>query len=160
MLKKIYLLIAAICFSLLGLALYIQHMGWAGVLYSPCPLCVLQRIAYLGVLLTCLVAYFLKPLRRLFHVLAICFSLAGFGVACRHLWVLWHPTVSCGLDPLEVWINQWPFVQLLDWLFKADGLCADPLPPVFGLSVPVWSFIWLAALSAVLVATFVRQKNR
>ena len=32
----------AICFALIGAALYIQH----GMLMMPCPLCILQRVAF------------------------------------------------------------------------------------------------------------------
>jgi disulfide bond formation protein DsbB len=149
--KKIYLLIASFCLALVGFALYIQHQGWAGVLYAPCPLCILQRMAYLGIAFACLGAYFFETRKKFFHLIATVFSLFGSGVVLRHLWVIFHPTVSCGLDPLEVWINQWTIVRWFDWLLKADGLCSAQLPPVFGLSVPVWSLLCLIAVTGVLL---------
>lgn len=160
MLKKIYLGIALFCLTLLSFALFVQYIGWNGELYAPCPLCILQRVAYLGIAMACLGAYFSNALRRFFHVLASTFSLFGLGVVFRHIWVIFHPTVSCGLDPLEVWINQWAIVRWFDWLLKADGLCSAPLPPIFGLTVPIWSLVWLTVLTTILLLTLVSSLNK
>lgn len=149
--KNNYFLILLLCLALVGFALYVQHIGWDGFLYAPCPLCIFQRLAYIGIAIACLFAGLLKSWQKFFHALALIFALFGLGVVLRHLWVIFHPGVSCGLDPLEVWINQWSIVQLFDWLFKADGLCSAPLPPILGLSVPVWSLIWLMILTGVLL---------
>jgi disulfide bond formation protein DsbB len=75
------------------------------------------------------------------------------------MWVIYHPTISCGLDPLEVWINQWSLVHWFDWLLKADGLCSAPLPPILGLTVPVWSLVWLTLLTIVLLFTWASFKG-
>ena len=55
--KNFYLLISLICSFLLGFALFIQHQGWLGVHYPPCPLCILQRIAFLGLFFSCINAF-------------------------------------------------------------------------------------------------------
>jgi len=83
--------------------------------------------------------------------LATLFALFGLLVAGRHIWVLFHPDTSCGIDPLETWINQFEIVRGLPWLFKADGLCSAQLPPIFGLQLPQWSFIWFAIIFIVLL---------
>lgn len=152
--KKYYLYIVALCWSFIGYALFLQHLGWEGVLYAPCPLCILQRLAYLGIAKACLLAYLLPRYRKACHALGVLAGLLGLGVSARHLWVIANPTVSCGLDPLEIWINQWSLVRWFDWILKADGLCSAPLPPVFGVTVPVWSFIWLVILTITLTVTY------
>ncbi len=144
--KITYLIISFICFFLLCFALFLQHVGWLGVHYPPCPLCIFQRIGFLGIALSCLGAYLISPLRKSFHLLAIIFALAGLAVALRHSWVIAHPEVSCGIDPLEVFINQFSFVESLAFFFKADGFCSTPLPPVFFLSVPSWSLLFFCVL--------------
>jgi len=149
--KNKYLLIPLLCSALIGFALYVQHIGWGGFLYAPCPLCILQRLAYIGIAVACVFAGFIKSWQTFFHAMALIFALLGVGVALRHLWVIFHPGASCGLDPLEVWINQWAIVQWFAWLLKADGLCSASLPPIFGLSVPVWSLTWLVILTAILL---------
>ena len=159
MLKKTYLALAALCLLLLSFALWLQHIGWGGELYAPCPLCVLQRLSYLGVAIACVGACFSKVWQRLFGAIAVIFSMFGLGVVVRHICVIYNPTVSCGLDPLEVWINQWTVVRWFDWFFKADGLCSAPLPPVLGLSVPFWSLIWLSLLTVTLLLELIFQKR-
>lgn len=84
-------------------------------------------------------------------------------MAVRQLWVIAHPNVSCGIDPLEVFINQIALTQSVPWFFKADGFCSAPLPPLLGLSVPVWSLIWLSILTLVLLIGLIfsfSKKNR
>jgi disulfide bond formation protein DsbB len=85
-------------------------------------------------------------------------SLFGLGVASRHVWILSHPEVSCGIDPLETWINQFQIVNGLPWLFKADGFCTAQLPLIFGLAVPVWSLIWFVLLTGILLVTLFKKK--
>jgi disulfide bond formation protein DsbB len=77
-------------------------------------------------------------------------ALAGAGVAGWHLWVKAHPTVSCGIDPLETSLNTIPTAKLLPFLFKADGLCTTEYAPIFGLSIPQWSLAWFVAFVLVL----------
>ena len=155
-----YFFFSLICLGLLGTALWLQHYGYSGINYAPCPLCILQRIGYLGIGIACLFAGIFKPLRKLLHLVAIGFGLFGFAVACRQIWVIIHPTVSCGLDPLEVFINRFGLTQSAPWFFKADGFCSAPLPPLLGLSVPTWSVIWFAILLTSLIITLVISPSK
>jgi disulfide bond formation protein DsbB len=139
--KNSYLFVFIACSFLLGFALYIQHIGWLGVYYPPCPLCILQRIGFLIIALTCLMAYCFEKTRKVFYYLALLASLLGLAIAIRHQWVIAHPESSCGLDPLEVLINQFSIVQAVPFFFKADGFCTTPLPPILFISVPIWSLL-------------------
>ena len=144
--KTSYLLVSLLCFFLLGIALFLQHVGVNGVHYPPCPLCILQRIGFLFVGLSSLFAFFNTKIRISFHLFALFASLFGLIIALRHAYVIAYPEISCGLDPLEVFINQFEMVKALPFFFKADGFCSKPLPPIFGLSVPNWSLIWFLIL--------------
>lgn len=148
-----YIYFSLICIGLLGTALWLQHFGYSGINFAPCPLCILQRIGYLGIAIACFAAALFKPVRKLFHLAAIGFAIFGFAVACRQIYVIINPTISCGLDPLEVFINQFALTQSAPWFFKADGFCSAPLPPLLGLSVPTWSVIWFAILLTSLMIT-------
>jgi len=156
--KNSYLFVFIICSCLLGFALYIQHIGWLGVHYPPCPLCILQRVAFLLIALMCLAAYCFEKSRKIFYYLALLSSLAGIATAIRHQWVIAHPESSCGLDPLEVFINQFSFVQAVPSFFKADGFCSMPLPPILFLSVPSWSLLFFCVLFILFIKNF-RLKN-
>ena len=157
MTRSQYLLLSFFALSLVLFAVILQQVGYQGVSFLPCPLCILQRVGYLGIALTCLLAAGFSPIRRLFHGLAVLAAAYGVGVAGHHVWLLFHPGASCGIDPLELWINQFQIVQGLPWLFKADGLCSAQLPAILGLQVPEWSLVWFSVLLIVLVVTFFKK---
>jgi len=155
--KSQYLFLSFVSFGLVIFALILQQVGYQGVSFLPCPLCILQRVGYLGIALACLLAASFTPLRKLFHGLAILAAGYGAAVAGHHVWILFHPGESCGIDPLELWINQFQLAQGLPWLFKADGMCSAQLPAILGLQVPEWSLVWFIVFLIALIATFFRK---
>lgn len=148
------LAISAACSGLLAFALWLQTQG-----FPPCPLCILARICFIGIAAFALLAAFLPGALRLFtHGLAALSAWAGVAVSARHQWVLLNPeSESCGIDPLERWINQFSLTEWFPAMFEAQGACAMPLPPVFGLQVPTWSALWLLGLAVLLSASWWRQ---
>ena len=152
-----YLSIAIFSLTLEVFAVLLQQAGYKNVSFLPCPLCVLQRIGYLGIATSCFLAAGLAPLKKPFHLIALLSAVFGMAVAGKQVWLLSHPEVSCGIDPLEVWINQFQLVQSLPWLFKADGLCSAKLPAIFGLQVPEWSLLWFCVLLLILTFTFFKK---
>ncbi|MDO8300103.1 disulfide bond formation protein B [Lacisediminimonas sp.] len=153
--KPLLIAIALACIGLLGFALYLQF----GRDMLPCPLCILQRYAFAGVALLCLVAALLPAAARRFGIgLAALAALAGVGVALRHLWIKAHPLTSCGIDPLETSLNTIPTAKLLPWLFQADGLCTTEYDAILGLSIPQWSLAWLSLFVVALVWLLLRRR--
>jgi disulfide bond formation protein DsbB len=152
-----YLIISLLSLGLVFFAVVLQQVGYRGVSFLPCPLCILQRIGYLGIALSCFLAAGIPFLRKLFHFVAA--LSAGFGaiIAGKQVWLLSHPESSCGIDPLEVWINQFQLAKGLPWLFKADGLCSAKLPAILGLQVPEWSLLWFCILLILLILTFFKR---
>ena len=86
-------------------------------------------------------------------------ALIGAGVAIRHLWVKAHPSVSCGIDPLETSLNEIFSARWFPVLFQADGLCTTEYEPILGLSIPTWALLWFLAF-AMLGATIVLISRR
>jgi disulfide bond formation protein DsbB len=154
-----YLFLSFLSLGLVVFAVILQQTGYQGVSFLPCPLCILQRVGYLGIAIFSFLAAGIDPLRRLFHILATVSAAYGLSLAARQVWLLSHPETSCGIDPLEVWINQFQIVQGLPWLFKADGLCSAKLPAIIGLQVPEWSLLWFAVFLLVLLATLFRKSK-
>ncbi|QWD91272.1 disulfide bond formation protein B [Polynucleobacter sp. MWH-Braz-FAM2G] len=152
-----YLFLSLFSLGLVIFAVILQQKGYRGVSFLPCPLCILQRIGYLGIAISCFLAAGIPFLRKLFHFFAV--LSAGFGViiAGKQVWLLSHPGSSCGIDPLEVWINQFQLAKALPWIFKADGLCSAKLPAIFGLQVPEWSLLWFFILLILLTLTFFKK---
>ena len=153
--KSLLLLTALACIAMLGVGLYLQ----VALEMLPCPLCILQRYAFVATGLVCLVTVALPAVAmRIGAALACAASLAGAGIAIRHLWVKAHPALSCGIDPLETSLNT---IFIADWfptLFRADGLCTADYDPILGLSIPEWALVWFAifALVSGAVAVFNR----
>ena len=92
--RLVYLLIGFLCFLFLGVALFLQHVGWNGVLYPPCPLCILQRIGFLGVGFFCIIGSIVTPLKKVSYGLASLFTVGGLSAAIRQLWVIAYPKAS------------------------------------------------------------------
>lgn len=145
--------------SLVVLAVLLQQFGYHGVNFLPCPLCVLQRIAYLGIAIFCFLAAAVAPFRKLFHGIATLSAAGGLYLAAYQVWLLSHPGASCGIDPLETWINQFQLVQELPWLLEADGLCSAKLPPILGLQLPEWSLLCFTVLFLVLTISFLKKQK-
>jgi disulfide bond formation protein DsbB len=139
----------------LAAALYMQH----GKGLPPCTLCIIQRYAFIWVGLCALIAL-LYPARwmRLLAVIAgVLGALGGMVAAARNLWVLTHPEILCGRDPVELFLNQLPTAELMPKVFMALGLCSDPIPPLFGLPLPAWSLIGLLVIAGLLLVSL-RQR--
>ena len=157
MTRSQYLYLSLLSLALVVFAVILQQTGYQGVSFLPCPLCILQRVGYLGIAVFSFLAGGFNPLRKLFHILATLSAAYGASVAARQVWLLSHPENSCGIDPLETWINQFQLAKGLPWLFKADGLCSAKLPAILGLQVPEWSLLWFVVLLLVLLITFLRK---
>lgn len=154
--KKMLLLIALVCTGLLGAALYLQLVENM----LPCPLCVFQRYAFALIAVFCLIAAFTKGIaHKLMNGLALLSALVGLGVAGKHVWLLEHPALSCGIDPLETGLNSIFLAQWWPTMFKADGLCETPYPPTLGLSLPAWAGIFFILFSLTLLVLLVRKQK-
>lgn len=155
--KPVLLSIALIAISLLGVGLYLQFVREM----SPCPLCILQRYAFVAVALFCLIAAALpNTATRLAASLAALSAITGAVIAGWHLWVKAHPAVSCGIDPLETSLNKIFTAKLMPFLFQADGFCTTEYDPILGLSIPQWSLIWFAIFAVVLASVVMRRPLR
>ena len=152
--RNLLLTIAATCLGLIGVALYLQH----GLDMLPCPLCVIQRYLFIAIAVVCLIGAFSgKP--KLGAGLGLLGALGGLGVAGKHLWVLAHPGLSCGIDPMETALNKIPTATLLPGLFRADGLCEDATAPWFGLSIPQWAFLWFGIVALTMGWLLIRRSR-
>lgn len=154
--KPLLLLIALACIAMLAVGLYLQLK----LEMLPCPLCILQRYGFAAVALISLITVALpSAATRIGAALACIASLSGAGVAIRHLWVKAHPTVSCGIDPLETSLNTIAPAQWFPSLFQADGLCTTEYDPILGLSIPAWALVWFVIFALLTAAIVILHKR-
>ena len=150
--RNALLAIAFTSFALIGVALYLQH----GKDLLPCPLCVIQRYMFLAIGVASLVSAISGKIRE-GTMLALLAALGGLYAVGKHLYVIANPGFSCGIDPMETFLNKIPTAEYLPWLFRADGLCSGATDSVMGLAIPQWSAIWFVAMTVLLVFVLVRK---
>ena len=150
--RQILFAISSICFALIAVALYLQHIQQM----LPCPLCVIQRYRFLAIGIASLVSAISGKVRE-GTVLALLAAIGGLVTVGKHLYVIANPGFSCGIDPMETFLNKIPTATYLPFLFRADGLCEDALAPWFGLSIPQWSFLWFGLFALVLAWALLRR---
>lgn len=129
--------------------------------WFPCPLCIVQRYAYMATALGFLgvgLTGYRGALSGLFIVLTLLGFVSGAGVAFYHVWVLSNPMQTCGVDPLQNTLNALPWVQYWPDMFVADGLCTEEYPPLYGLSLPMWSGIGFL-IQGVILALVLRARS-
>ncbi|TXI91033.1 MAG: disulfide bond formation protein B [Burkholderiaceae bacterium] len=155
--RAVLLGIVLICAGLLGAAMYMQLV----LDMLPCPLCVIQRYAFLLIGLFALLALVVQSYHRFFVGLGSLASLAGLGISGYHVWVLTQPPGSCGVDPLTAPLNNLFTAQWFPSLFKATGFCDTPYDPILGLSIPAWACVWFAIFTVTqIVLIFAKKKER
>ena len=154
--KPTILLIALAAVAMLAVGLYLQLV----LEMLPCPLCILQRYAFAATAVICAITLLLPDaLLRAGAALASLASVTGAGIAIRHLWIKAHPTISCGIDPLETSLNNVFFANWFPALFQADGLCTTEYDPILGLSIPQWALVWFALFAVTLAVIALRYRR-
>jgi disulfide bond formation protein DsbB len=147
--RLVFVVVFLACAALMGYGLYLQHVQNL----EPCPLCILQRYAFIVVGAIALVAALHGPGRvgqSIYALLLILAAGAGAGVAARQTWLQHNPpqVYDCGPD-LAYMIESFPLSQVLPKIFKGEGDCAKVVWKFFGLSIPEWALLWFAIFIAV-----------
>lgn len=150
-----YALGLAVCAALLAFALYLQYVEHQ----DPCPLCILQRGAFIAMLITFLIAAIHDPVRpgaMLYSAVLVLIAAGGAGIAGRQVWLQHLPASqvpACG-PGLEYMLERFPLTQALQRILAGSGECAEAGWTFFGLTIAGWSLVWFAILAvfAVIVA--------
>ena len=156
-----YLIGFLLCVMLLGIALYIQYYQGQ----NPCPLCILQRVAFTALTAVFLVGALHGPGRTgawIYSGLLVAIALAGISVAGRHVWLQHLPAdrvPDCG-PGLEYMLNRFPLGQAVEKIFRGSGECAESGWRLLTLSIAEWSLLWLVLLCAWSVFIAVRAQKR
>lgn len=146
------------CAALLAFGLYLEHVEGL----EPCPLCVVQRIEFIGVGLTCLVAAMHGPQRlgrRLYAGLTLLFGAAGIASAGRQIWLQGLPPdqLPACLPSLEYMMEALPFQDIVRLMLHGTADCAEVTWTLLGLSIPEWSLLAFAGFAAVALLQLLRR---
>lgn len=140
--------------ALISVGLFLQHI----VGLEPCPLCILQRYAFVLLGAAALLAAVLPQLpSRIAHGTAIVLSTVGAGVASWHVWLQYNPSDSAACGPtLGYMLSELPLSRALPRIFKGGGDCAAIDWSFLGLSIAGWSLVWFVILFVALLVAWRR----
>lgn len=148
--------VAAVCVAMLAFGLYLQHV----VGLNPCPMCIVQRYALIGVALVSALGALTARRVGWLAGSALGVALAAFGafVAARQTWLQWHPpeVVSCGRDFYGM-IATFPLERAIPMIFRGGGDCAAVDWTFLGGSIANWSFVCFSLIAVLLSALAWRQ---
>ena len=149
----------AICAGLLGFAYYLQYVEGQ----DPCPLCMVQRVAFFVLGAVFLLAALHGPARRgrlIYGITAFVVAGLGAAVAARHVWLQnlpKHLVPSCGPD-LAYMLKRFPLLDTLTTVLKGSGECAEAAWKFLGLTIAGWSLLWLMTLGLFALYLALRKK--
>lgn len=155
--KSGYLLGFVGSFGLVALALWIQTRYQL----NPCPLCISQRMVFMGLGLLFLITAFVKAntlLSKFFTLLLVLTALGGASVAIRHWWLQAHRDsiiADCGVG-FDYMFENFPLQKALTLVFRGTGDCAAIDWTFLGLSLPQMSL--LAYLGLAIYAVYLTKK--
>jgi disulfide bond formation protein DsbB len=162
--RTLFLAVLVCCLGLLGIGLYLQH----GLNLEPCPLCIMQRFAFVAIGITAMLAFLHNPGvlgRMAYGLLMALFSLAGAAVAGRNVWLQSLPpdqVPECG-PGLDYMLETFPLHKALPMVFQGSGECAKVEWTMLGLSIPAWALGWfgvffLAGLAALVLRERIKDR--
>lgn len=150
-----------VCTGLLAWALYKQHLDFV----DPCPLCILQRLAFMWIGVVGLVAAVHGPGKTgqwLYGLLLSLGGVTGMALAGRHVWLQSLPVdqvPDCGMG-LNYMLDTMPILDVLREVFYGAGECAEVLWTFLGISIPGWSLIWFAIFTLGTIGILVYSNRR
>jgi disulfide bond formation protein DsbB len=152
--RWLYLAGALFAGGLMGFGLYLQYVKHQ----DPCPLCMVQRVVFIAILVAYAIAALHGPKRvgeRVYAILIGLLSLFGVGVAARHIWIQHLPkdqVPACG-PGLDYMLETMPMADVLKELMHGSGECAAKGWTFLALGIPEWSLLCYIVLG--LLATVV-----
>ncbi len=149
------------CGGLLAVAYFYfqQALGLA-----PCPLCMFQRGALVGVAFFCLLGIVFRPKKigskfLAFGVTLSC--LAGLSLAGRQVWLQHLPAdevPECGPD-LSFMLEMDPVFDVIQKVLAGSGECAEVQWSLLGFSMPEW-MVFVFVVMTLISLKFLFQKER
>jgi len=158
--RILYLLGALFASGLMGFGLYLQYVKHQ----DPCPLCMVQRVIFIVILVVFVLAALHGPKRtgeRIYAALVSLLSLSGVAVASRHIWIQHLPpdqVPACG-PGLDYMLETMPMSNVLKQLMHGSGECAAHGWTFLSLGIPEWSLLCYIVLAVWVVLIALRNKS-
>lgn len=143
--RILFLALFLVSFALLGFGLVLQHV----VGLHPCPMCVMQRMAFIGIGILALIAAIHGPQRtgqRVYAALVAVTAAIGASIAARQTWLQLDPPPfpECG-PGLGFMLGNFSLADALPMIFRGSGDCSAVEWSFLGLSIANWSLVSFTA---------------
>jgi len=145
--RALFLTTFLFCGTLIAIALYFQYAQGL----EPCPLCIMQRIAIIGIGSISLLGALHNPRttgRRCYGLVILLIAGIGAAIAGRHVWLQHLPAdqvPSCG-PGLGYILETLPLNEALSMIFKGSGECAAIHWSLLSLTIPGWMLVIFSSL--------------
>ncbi len=143
--RLLFFLALLICVAAMSGAMIFQYVMYL----EPCPLCIFQRVVVIALGLMFLVALLHNPGtagRKLYGLGTVLVSLAGIGLAARHVYLQNLPpdkVPECG-PGLDYYLETLPALDVFRKVLSGSGECAEVVWRFLGLSIPGWTLVMFA----------------
>lgn len=149
--RKSWLLLALVCLGLEVSAIYFQY----GMNLSPCVMCIYERVAILGILITGILGA-MAPKCRYWRVICLilwlAISIKGLMLGLEHVDYQKNPfLLQCGLS--AKFPAFLPLDQIFPAFFRPYGLCSDVVWSFLNLSMAEWIVV-IFCINVVLSGVF------
>lgn len=131
---------------------------------DPCPLCMFQRVALVGVAFFCLLGLLFRPRQLGAKFLAFGVTLSsvfGLLIAGRQVWLQHLPAdqvPECGPD-LAFMLEAFPFTQMISTVLAGSGECAEVQWSLLGLSMPSWMLGIFFVMTLISIKLLVKRER-
>ena len=148
------------CAGLLAFAYYLEYFQNQ----EPCPLCILQRVAFLDMMIVFAVAAAHGPKRRgavVYSGLLFVMAAMGAAIAGRQVWLQHLPpdkVPACG-PGLDYMLERFPLGEALQKIFAGSGECAEAGWRFLGLTIAGWSLLWFVLFGALAIYAAIRAQR-
>ena len=153
--RRVLALISVACVAMLAFGMYLQHV----VGLEPCPMCIVQRYALIGVAIFTGLAAARDSRGWWMSWSALAVLAAGFGAftAARQSWLQWYPPemATCGRDFYGM-IENYPISRSIPMIFRGSGDCTAIDWTFLGGSIANWSFVWFVVFGVAMLWLLVR----
>ncbi|TXJ09754.1 MAG: disulfide bond formation protein B [Alicycliphilus sp.] len=155
--RRTLALMCAVCLAMLAFGLYLQYAQGL----EPCPMCIVQRYALIGVAVCAGLASLRVQKGWWISWSLLALLLAGFGAftAARQSWLQWYPpeVATCGRDFYGM-VENYPLSRAIPMIFRGSGDCTAIDWTFLGGSIANWSFVWFVLFALVLLALLLRRQ--
>ena len=142
--RLVFAAIFVACAALIGFGLVLQHVAEL----EPCPMCILQRYAFVAIGLVALIAAIHGPVGvgvKVYSFLVGALAVAGGSVSVRPSRLQRFPApepANSMAGDLDYLLGNFPLAQALPRIFQGTGDCAKVEWSLLGLSIAEWALVW------------------